>query len=129
MCNIDYDPPSVSVTTNPTARKPHACAECRREIAPGETYRRNFGVWEGAANTFKTCAHCCVGQDWLLSNCDGFMHSQLLDEVHEHAEEYPKIRLGMFRLEVGIRRKWTRFDGAGLLPVPPMPRPIDAQYL
>ncbi len=129
MCSIDYDPPSVHFTTVPTARREHKCDECGRKIAPGEKYRRAFGVWEGHANTFRTCAHCCVGQDWLLTNCNGFMHAALADEMQEHANEYRAVRFTMNRVRIGMRRGWERFDRLGLMPVQPMPPEITEHTL
>lgn len=126
MCSIDFDElPTVHSTTERKARKPHKCSECCRVIAIGERYRNFFCVFEGRASTSKTCEHCCVGQDWLIENCDGYLVEGLMDEVQEHADEYPDIRFGMLRLRVGIRRKWARFDGMGLMPLPPMPRSVD----
>jgi ribosomal protein L37AE/L43A len=121
VCSIDYDRPSVYRTAELRARREHNCDECGRKIASGETYRRAFGVWDGHPGTFKTCAHCCVGQDWLLQNCNGFMHAALADEMAEHADEYRAVRFTMNRIRLGMRRKWRRFDCAGLMPLQPMP--------
>ncbi len=129
MCTIDYDPPSMTSTIEPTARILHRCDECGRGICPGEKYRRTFGVWERVPQTFRTCAHCCVGQDWLLENCNGYMHAGLLGEMDEHADEYPAVRFSMNRIRIGIRRGWQRFDRLGLMPVPKSPPEITEHTL
>ena len=125
MCFIDDgDSATVWRETSHRAAKAHKCAECSREIQPGERYWSVFAIWDGDPGTYKTCAHCRVGQDWLKRNCGGFMHQGLLEEMEEHAEEYPHLALGLLRIKVGIRRRWRRFDGAGLMPVQHAPRDV-----
>ena len=86
MCNTDYDYPSVYRKDYIRARKQHTCSECKGYIAPGDTYQYTFGVWDGRADVFKTCIHCCVPQRWLLEECDGFLHGDLYSEILEHAQ-------------------------------------------
>lgn len=124
MCSIDGDYPEVYFACDPKARIPHKCTECNRTINPGETYRRAFSVYDGMVDTYKTCVHCQVGQAWLIENCNGFMHHGLADEMQEHAETYPDQKFGFLRIKAGMLRKWQRFDGAGLVPVPPMPAAV-----
>jgi hypothetical protein len=57
-CSCDYDPADIYRAAKPKARRPHKCEECSGPILPGEQYERVFGVWEGYASTFKTCARC-----------------------------------------------------------------------
>lgn len=121
MCSIDGDYPDVYRATNPTARKPHNCSECGRTIQPGERYSRAFMVYEGAPETFRTCAHCQVGQEWLAENCNMIAHGSLMDEMQEHADIYRDHALGFLRIKAGMLRKWHRFDGAGLMRLPPLP--------
>ncbi len=40
------------------AHKDHKCCECRGTIKKGEQYHRNFGIWDGEAETFKVCLDC-----------------------------------------------------------------------
>lgn len=54
----DYEPPSVSSTTTPTARKEHDCCECPRPIQPGKRYEHVKGCWDGSWSTYKTCLPC-----------------------------------------------------------------------
>ncbi len=49
---------SVGSESRPRAKKSHQCVECRGTIAPGEIYVRMWGVWEGQAESFKTCLEC-----------------------------------------------------------------------
>jgi hypothetical protein len=125
MCRID-DCERSTVSTNAwvKARKPHACVECGRTIQPSETYRRDTNLYEGNWDTYKTCQHCVVGQRWLASNCGGWVFEVVGEELVEHAKEYPAIGFGLLRVGVGMRRCWKRFDGAGLMAVPAMPRSI-----
>lgn len=121
MCSIDGDQPHAYSDHDRRARKDHKCDECSRTIERGETYRRAFSVYDGSVYTYKTCAHCQVGQAWLLENCDGFMHHGLIEEMEEHAQTYPDHRFGFLRIKAGMLRKWRRFDGAGLMRHPPLP--------
>ena len=67
-----------------------------------------------------------VGRDWLLQNCGGFVYEQVNEEIWEHAEEYPKIALSLAKIVVGAKHKWKSFGRDGLMPLPKMPRPIEA---
>ncbi len=73
---------TVISAETPTARKPHRCDSCLREIAPGTTYRRARCVDGGDAWTWKTHLACqrageilwdrgiCGEEDCLLNVCD-----------------------------------------------------------
>ena len=127
MCRAEGgENPDVYVDHIRHARKEHKCSECGRPIMPGEIYRSHFYVYDGNADTSKTCSHCCVGQDWLAHNCGGYIFEQVIEEIHEHAEEYPhpSTAIPLLRIAAGARRRWKRFDGAGLLPIPRMPPDI-----
>lgn len=127
MCRIDFcdDMPSVSSETVRTARKAHRCNECGRDIHPGEQYRSLFQVYDGSPGTFKTCQHCRVAQTWLIENCGGYMIEDVYSEMKEHAEEYPDMRVPLYRIAVGMKRHWRRFDSAGLMALPAMPPTIE----
>lgn len=125
MCMFDPgdDSPSVYRETMVTARKQHRCGECGRDISPGERYQYVFGVWDNQSGSYRTCAHCRIAQRWLQSNCDGWLFGCVLEDIQEHA-----LGMGVFnhrdgygsepaRLVVGMRRKWQRFDGIGLMGV------------
>lgn len=120
MCRIDdCDPCDWFGTVERTARKPHACGECGRDIAPGEHYKVSSYVMDGQFFTNKACAHCAVARTWLEKHCGGWVTEALLEELQEHwdeSESYRKQdRLG--RLLVGVRRGWAGFRG-GLMPIP-----------
>lgn len=106
------------------ARKEYRCGECSRAIRTGETYRYVFGKLEGDRVTYRTCQHCLIGREWLTINCGGWLYEGVMEEIEEHAAEYPKIALPLLRIAVGARRKWQRFDGAGLMPFPKLPPAI-----
>lgn len=91
MCDCG-DGPDVSRESRPTARREHSCCECRGVIRPGETYRLLWGVWEGEAKTFKTCADCLGLEDWMRDEHGCFcphlsnLHTDALDFVVESGE-------------------------------------------
>lgn len=120
MCRIDdAERCAVWNQRDLVARAPHVCSECRRTIERGEPYRRIGWLFDGGWSTSKICAHCRIGADWLNAECSGHMADGVREEILEHAEEYRDV--GLWRLTAGMERKWQRFDGAGLMPVPKMP--------
>lgn len=64
MCECDYDLPEVFEQSKVTSRKFHRCSECRGWIAPGETYQKTFGIWDGTASSYKTCSDCIALAAW-----------------------------------------------------------------
>lgn len=124
MCMIDDGERStVWNEVEKTARKAHVCTECRRTINPGESYVRIASLFEGSWDTYKQCAHCCIVTKWLTEECSGYLAHGVYEDIHEHAREYRTLPL--WRLTVGMARKWQRFDGAGLMPIQKMP-PLSA---
>lgn len=133
MCMFDSascDPPVVYKKRNvKSARNPHKCVECGRVIERGEPYRYVFMIYEGDRINERTCAHCSVAQDWLVRECDGFLHECVLEDLHEHVIGVGHVfdvergyGSGPARLVVGMRRKWRRFSGPGLMAVPALPQ-------
>jgi len=119
MCMIDdCDPCDVYSAKVVKARKPHKCSECGRQISPGESYHYAFMVQEGHGDSFHTCQHCFVGAQWLITNCGGFVHYSVLEEIREHASEYPYLSDGLAALADGMTSQWKN------MPVPAMPAPI-----
>lgn len=116
MCSISDDYPEIYKERARVAKKEHKCSECSRLILTGEKYRSAFMVFESHPAAFKTCRHCRVGQQWLLDNCGTFAHGGLMEEMEEHIGEYPDIAFGLYRIKVGMRRRWRSFSGAELLP-------------
>ena len=120
MCMIDDADYTVDVLaeTRPRAKVAHRCAECRREIAPGETYlRETFLDEDREMVTHKTCAHCQIVREWLLRECGGWLYSGIAEDIGDHAG----YGMPVARLVVGINRQWYRIDGS-LMPVPTLPQ-------
>lgn len=103
-------------THYPTARKEHRCDECDRTIRTGERYSRTAAVWEGDFFTNVACLHCAVARvlvaDESAYYSEGYYHG-LREWLLDCAEDVWSLRL-----KVGTGRKWQRFDGAGLMPLP-----------
>jgi hypothetical protein len=59
------------------ARKPVACCECGRQIEPGEVYLHSWGVWEGTAEIYRTCAECWeVREDLREDMPSGYVYDE-----------------------------------------------------
>lgn len=105
------------------ARKPYECVECHRTIAAGERYRYCVIKYDGYVDAYRTCAHCTRAEEWLRVHCRGWLFDQVQEDLEGHLisrwsadEEREVVRLSEpARLLVGMRRKWQRFDGAGLM--------------
>lgn len=122
MCMIDgWDdtPGTLLHARQPAARKPHTCSECRRKISPGERYLVERIVFDGAASTYKTCAHCQRVREWLNKECGGFVYELVKEDIDEHVLE--GYGVGVKMLAIGMARKWTRTDGS-LWRLPSVPR-------
>lgn len=103
------------------ARKAHRCEECGRVISLGEIHHSASGKFDGKVETYRTCAHCRVAGEWLERECGGHLIGGISEDIHEHWLE-GGYGIGLIRLGVGIRRQWARFDGAGLMPIPRLPK-------
>lgn len=124
MCMYDYSEPAQLLSaSSPKARKDHKCDECRRVICKGEIYKAESTLYEGEFSAHKTCTHCMVAREWLSDECGGYVWSAVVEDIGEHVSERKGYDEGvdLARMYVGMRRKWQRFDGAGLLKVPKMP--------
>jgi hypothetical protein len=122
MCMVDGADEMVEVLSDRwhTARKEHACRECRRMIQPGERYNVHAFRFDGAFSSHRTCEHCTVARTWLSGECGGWVYGEVEEDMREHATSgyYP---LAVARLAVGMRRDWTTVKG-GRMPVPPLPK-------
>jgi hypothetical protein len=58
MCFYYDDYASVYHEQVRTARKPHKCDHCRREIAKGQRYVYGSGVFDGSGFSLKACGAC-----------------------------------------------------------------------
>ena len=52
MADVFFEP------TKPKARKVHLCSQCGRGIQPGEFYRRQGYVYDGAMGAVISCEQC-----------------------------------------------------------------------
>ena len=110
------------------ARKAHRCCECGREIVVGERYRycaiKDYEY--SGVDSYHTCAGCAVVEDWLRAECRGWLFGGVDEDLAGHLtygpwsadEERQTFRVTRpARLLVGMRRRWRRFDGAGLMEI------------
>lgn len=123
MCMIDDCDERVNILSDReyTARKPHKCGECGRQISPGERYKVEFGVISGHTERYKTCAHCLVARQWLSDNCGGWVYEGIEEDFREHAQDYQ--RFDLCRVAVGMANQWETRKGQRM-PVPKLPRPL-----
>jgi hypothetical protein len=126
MCMIDGADYTWDFYTQktPTARKAHRCYECGRTIEAREVYDLLTAKGPEGIERYKTCAHCLVARNWLFAECGGYLAGGVGEDIDEHVSE--GYGFGVARLSVGMRRQWQRFTGAGLLPVPKMPKVSEA---
>lgn len=126
MCRAEgADPAEVYRSAYQRARKPHACNECGRSIEPGESYQYIFMVYDSVGCTFRVCEHCCVGVNWLIENCGGWVCEQVREELDEHAEEYPDLAGPLQQFAADMLRGW-KLPGGRLMPLPEQPPGIAA---
>lgn len=109
--------PSTQQVTHHVAKKEHRCCECRGIIAPQDVYERTFGVWDGTAETFKTCSHCEEARDWLLNETpwkentwmeDGavFLFGELREHLREVVTEIDgKLLFPAYRRLIALKRR------------------------
>lgn len=92
----------------PVARKPHCCSTCARVIDPGETYSRQFCVFDGRAYAWKQCQHCeallpYIDYDYTFSD--------------EDYVEWEPSNLRELRVRVHLNKRWRNRAGE-LYPIP-----------
>lgn len=129
MCRIDDCDERVEVFQeyDRVGRKEHRCSECRRTIAAGEKYHYEFGKLEGDPVTYRTCSHCMVARQWLRANCGGWIYEGVIQEICDHAVEYPDIAAPLKSIVSGANAKWLS-TGGNLMPVPDMPPAIEIHH-
>jgi len=104
-CYCDYDPPSIySQRIIKRARKQSECCECGVKININDSYEYTFGVWEGYANSFKTCLRCVELREWAKISvpCFCWYHGDMLSDVWEMVNEVRHDVPGFF-FEYGRR--------------------------
>ncbi len=117
MCSTEFEHCTWLGTTTQKTKKARACDECGRKISIGEVYVRAAYIYDRDFTVGICCEHCVSAMSWVLAHCGYEMSGGLYDELKEHVEERYTAD-GLLRLVVGMRRKWARFDGAGLMSVP-----------
>lgn len=91
LSDRDGDKPSCSRKTRPKARKEHKCCECAEVIAPGATYERFTGIWDGSSGTFATCLICVEIRDHFA--CEGgYTMETLWSDLEDHF--FPDMKAG-----------------------------------
>lgn len=128
MCMIDDSDGSVTVlsASDPIANKQHRCMECFRDISPGEQYHVDRYVFDGEFHNHKTCAHCMVAREWLQAECGGWLYDGVEEDVRDHVTSGYAYPVGVYRLAVGMARKWRTPRGK-LLPIPTLPQTTHAR--
>lgn len=71
------------------ARRPRACCECRRVIAPGERYEYVSAKNEGGLFTVHTCFPCVEVR--TAFTCDGWLYGELWEAMRDQL--FPAWRL------------------------------------
>lgn len=111
--------PAFYGKSTPKARASHKCTECGRLIAPGESYERVTGKWDGRLDTFKTCCRCVALRTHIQAHvpCFCWEHGNLLENFRDEVENLPAAAYGsgllfeIGRLAVAIKRA-PKFSGA-----------------
>jgi|SRR6476646_6684230 len=96
-----------------TARKPHHCELCGRQIESGERYLHQRNKEYGDIWTWRNCAHC----DPLLGLLCNLGYADDYGVTMDVVSDWEPETIAQARLKVGWKRKWRRRDGS-LYPVP-----------
>jgi len=86
----DGDGPSCSSVTVRTARKEHACSECREPITRGTKYEYASAIWDGRPDSFKTCLSCVEIRNHFA--CEGWIYEQLWSDLEQNF--FPDMKAG-----------------------------------
>lgn len=111
----DYDGSGFQSSTTRTARKPHACKECRRPIRPGERYEHFSTKYEDRIFTIKTCATCAEIREALY--CDGYVFGRMWEDIREQFFEQGGLniacvdKLSTVAAKEVLTRRWREFLG------------------
>jgi hypothetical protein len=108
-CVCDGPQPDLYQVAQHKARKEHACSECGRRIAAGESYERVRGIWEGDPGVYRTCCRCLALREWVKAHvpCFCWYHGNMIDDAIEEARnsapEAPGFLFGAYRRYVAIK--------------------------
>jgi hypothetical protein len=109
----DGDPAELYDSQIVTARKPHECHECRREIVRGEKYERVTGRWEGEFDRFSFCLICSELSKSF--SCDGRSFGMLWDDITDNL--FPVMTTGCLNklstpeAKKHLLAKWAEWKG------------------
>jgi hypothetical protein len=84
------DAPSCTSTVTRRARKEHQCYECREVIPAGASYEYCSGIWDGRADSFKTCLSCVEIRNHFA--CEGWLFGQVWSDIEENL--FPDMKAG-----------------------------------
>lgn len=84
MCDCDFDYPKLQSLAFRTARKPHKCDECGRQIEPGEKYRIDKVLTDSWYSS-KTCEDCQTLHWWACRQLQEFCAP--LGDLHSCLED------------------------------------------
>lgn len=108
MCECDYDLPEHFRQANVRARKFHRCTECRGWIAPGETYLKTFGVWDGDAAGYATCSDCQALAAWAEDQSGGDICYSFGNMIHDIGDCLDEMGDRKVRAEMSLRWREVR---------------------
>ncbi len=83
--------PSCSTQVVRTARKEHRCCECREVIPVGVRYEFFSGIWDGYADSHKTCLSCVEIRNHFACQ-SGWMFTCLWEQLEENF--FPDMKAG-----------------------------------
>ena len=86
----DGEGPSCHSQAIRKARKEHVCSECRETIPKGTKYDYSSGIWDGRAESYKTCLLCIEIRDHFA--CEGWIYEQLWGDLTENF--FPDMKAG-----------------------------------
>jgi hypothetical protein len=100
--------------TTVTARKPHACHECRTEIAKGERHVRVSGKWDGELRTYRFCLACweISGEFSERGRTFGIVWDEFQSQWGEGAHLQSCInRVATVAAKSKLREQWMKWKG------------------
>lgn len=108
MCECDYEMPEAFRQSDVKAKKFHRCDECRGWIAPGEKYRKSFGVWDGDARSYKTCFDCLDFVEWAEEQSGDDICYSFGNMIHDIGDCLHEMGDKKVRAEMSIRWRTVR---------------------
>lgn len=73
MCEI----PTIYKAQAVRSRRDRVCEECGRSIPIGELHEYAFGIWEGRAENYRTCADCFEVRAELADDMEGMYQEDI----------------------------------------------------